>query len=69
MSWAIIADSSCNLRGFQPQAPDTIYRFAPLKINVAGEEFIDDDSLDVAELNRKVSAEESAFLERVPERR
>lgn len=66
MSWAIIADSSCNLRGFQSQAPDTIYRYAPLKINVAGEEFIDDDTLDVAELNRKVSAEESASSSACP---
>ena len=39
MSWAIVADSSCNLRGFEPQTPDCVYRFAPLKINVADESF------------------------------
>lgn len=66
MSWAIIADSSCNLRDFQPQAPDTIYRFAPLKINVAGEEFIDNAELDVAELNRRVSEEETASSSACP---
>lgn len=66
MSWAIIADSSCNLRDYQPQAPDTVYAFAPLKVNVAGEEFVDDEHLDVAELNRRVAAEESATSSSCP---
>lgn len=66
MSWAIIADSSCNLRGYTPKAPDTTYRFAPLKINVAGEEFVDDEDLDVAELNRRVASEESASSSSCP---
>lgn len=66
MSWAIIADSSCNLRGYTPTAPHTRYRFAPLKINVAGDEFVDDESLDVAELNRRVSEEETASSSACP---
>lgn len=60
MTWALIADSSCNLRDYQPSAPNCIYAVAPLKIEVAGEEFIDDTALDVAELNRRVAAEPSA---------
>lgn len=55
MSWAIIADSSCNLRAFTPTAADCVYRCAPLKINVAGDEYVDDENLDVAELNRRVA--------------
>ena len=55
MSWAIIADSSCNLRTFTPTAADCTYRFAPLKINVAGEEYVDDTTLDVAALNQRVA--------------
>ena len=66
MSWAIVADSSCNLRDYKPQAPDTTYCFAPLKINVAGEEYIDNEELDVAELNRRVAAEESATSSSCP---
>lgn len=66
MSWAFIADSSCNLRGFTPTTPDAVYRFAPLKINVGGEEFIDNEQLDVAELNRRVAAEESATSSACP---
>lgn len=66
MSWAIIADSSCNLRGYTPSAPDTEYHFAPLKINVGGEEFVDDEHLDVAELNRLVSEEEDASSSACP---
>ena len=66
MSWALIADSSCNLRGYTPSAPDTIYRFAPLKVNVGGQEYVDDEALDVAELNRRVAAEESATSSACP---
>lgn len=66
MSWAIIADSSCNLRDYRPTAPDTVYRFAPLKINIAGVEYADDEKLDVSELNRKVAAETSASSSACP---
>lgn len=66
MSWAIIADSSCNLRGYTPSSPETVYRFAPLKINVGGTEFIDNDELDVADLNRRVSEEMSASSSACP---
>lgn len=55
MSWAIVADSSCNLRGFAPTAADCVYRCAPLKINVEGEEYIDDEQLDVQLLNQRVA--------------
>ncbi|MBE6469545.1 MAG: DegV family EDD domain-containing protein [Coriobacteriaceae bacterium] len=47
MSWCIAADSSCNLRSFEPAASDTSYRLAPLKINVGGTEYVDDRQLDV----------------------
>ena len=66
MSWAIIADSSCNLRDYTPQAPDTLYAYAPLKINVGGTEFADDADLDVAELNRLVAEEKSASSSACP---
>lgn len=66
MSWALIADSSCNLRGFTPTAPACLYRCAPLKINVAGEEFIDDEHLDVAALNRRVAEESAASSSSCP---
>lgn len=66
MSWAIVADSSCNLRDFTPQAPETTYCFAPLKINIAGVEYVDDAELDVDELNRKVAQETSASSSACP---
>ena len=66
MSWAIIADSSCNLRDYTPQAPDTLYAYAPLKINVGGTEYSDDANLDVAELNRLVAEEKSASSSACP---
>ena len=60
MSWALISDSSCNLRDWQPTAPHTTFAFAPLKIRVGEREFVDDLSLDVHELNCAVQAESSA---------
>ncbi len=66
MSWAIIADSSCNLRDYTPQDPDTLYAYAPLKINVGGTEYADDANLDVAELNRRVAEEKSASSSACP---
>lgn len=66
MSWAIVADSSCNLRGFCPRAVDAVYRVAPLKINIAGFEYVDDASLDVAELNRLVAEEPTSSSSSCP---
>lgn len=66
MSWAIVADSSCNLRSWKPQAPDTTFVSVPLTIHVGGEEFIDDANLDVAELNRTVAQESQASSSSCP---
>ncbi len=66
MRWAIVTDSSCNLRSYIPTAPDTTYSFAPLKINIAGTEYVDDAALDVDELNRLVALEQSATSSSCP---
>lgn len=60
MTWAIVADSSCNLRSYQPTAPRCVFATAPLKIEVAGTEYVDDEHLDVNELNQHVAVESSA---------
>lgn len=66
MSWAIVADSSCNMRAYQPETPGIDYLLAPLKINVAGTEYIDDDSLDVTLLNAAITDETSASSSACP---
>ena len=66
MGWAILADSSCNLREYHPKASDAVYRVAPLKINIAGREYVDDASLDVAELNRLIIEETAASSSSCP---
>ena len=60
MRWAIVADSSCNLREYRPIASGCSYAIAPLKIEVAGSEYVDNADLDVDELNRIVAQEKSA---------
>lgn len=66
MSWAIVADSSCNLRGYTPKAPDTVYAVAPLKVLVGAQEYVDNEQLDVAALNRAVAAESNASSSACP---
>lgn len=66
MSWALVSDSSCNLRDWQPSAPDTIYRFAPLKIRVGEQEYIDDLSLDVDAFNEVIFNETTASSSSCP---
>ncbi len=66
MSWALISDSSCNLRDWQPTAPHTTFAFAPLKIRVGEREFVDDLSLDVHELNVAIQSESSASSSACP---
>lgn len=56
MSWAIIADSSCNLRSYTPTSPKCSFALAPLKIELAGKEYVDDEHLDVDDLNRRIAA-------------
>ena len=57
MSWALIADSSCNLKGYEPQATDASFGIAPLKINVASTEYVDDDALDINTLIDHMTSE------------
>ena len=66
MIWALISDSSCNLRDWHPTAPNTTFAFAPLKIRVGKREFVDDVSLDVHELNVAIQSESSASSSSCP---
>lgn len=66
MSWAIVTDSSCNLRAWKPTAPNTSFYSVPLTIHVGAEEFVDDENLDVAELNRCVASSEEASSSSCP---
>lgn len=66
MSWCIAVDSSCNLRDFEPTAPDTTFRLAPLTISVAGTEYVDDEELDVRALLNAMAAEKTASSSACP---
>ena len=66
MSWAIVVDSSCNLRGWKPTAPDTTFVSVPLTIHVGSTEYVDDEHLDVNELNRAVAQESAASSSSCP---
>ncbi len=46
--WIIVADSSCDLRQYQPTSADTLFATVPLKIRVGAREFVDNSQLDTA---------------------
>jgi len=66
MTWAIIADSSCNLRDYTPVTSNCTYAFAPLTLHVGGEEYPDDSDLDVSKLNERVHSEATASSSACP---
>lgn len=66
MTWAIVADSSCNMRAYHPETEGVDYLLAPLKINVSGTEYVDDDTLDVTLLNAAITDEETASSSACP---
>ena len=48
MTWKIVADSSCELRGLEGLAPGVSFDVVPLKIRVGEREFVDNAALDTA---------------------
>ena len=65
MTWCIAADSSCNIRTFTPESEAT-YRLAPLKINVGGTEYTDDEHLDIRALLDAMALEDQASSSACP---
>lgn len=57
MSFAIVADSSCNLKNWKPAAPDTEFISVPLSIHAGTYDFVDDDALDINEMLTCVEGE------------
>lgn len=66
MSWAIVADSSCNLRSLTEAHDKIIYKSVPLTIHVGGVDYVDDDTLDVHALNEHIAAESEASSSSCP---
>ena len=66
MSWAIVADSSCNLRSIEASNHSTGYATVPLVIHVGGVDYVDDENLDVHELNRIIAEEPEASSSSCP---
>lgn len=50
MTWGMVSDSSCDLSSQAFQGMGLHFAVVPLKINVGGTEYVDDDSLDVNEM-------------------
>ena len=66
MTWCIAFDSSCNLRDYAPVSQSTLIALAPLKVNVGGVEFVDDENLDTDSLLDAMVAESEASSSACP---
>lgn len=50
MKWKIIADSGCDLRTLETTAPQIRYTNVPLSLQIGEQTFVDDASLDIAQM-------------------
>ena len=45
--WKIVADSGCDYKELANLAPDTLFQFVPLSIQIEGTDYVDDTNLDI----------------------
>ncbi len=50
MSWLLVADSSCEIKGGFPCVSSAQFATVPLKIRIGDQEYVDDDNLDLEEM-------------------
>lgn len=66
MKWNIICDSSCDLFDFEGDIRDASYQSVPFIINIEGREFVDDKTLDTAELIAAIKESKEASATACP---
>lgn len=60
MIWNIVSDSSCDLRSSDFQSDRIRFELVPMRIQVGGQEFLDDEHLSIRELLTAMSKEKNA---------
>lgn len=60
MTWSLIGDSGCDMVSTDLQTDAIRFITVPLKIIIAGKEYVDDDALDTAALLNAMNAEKTA---------
>lgn len=66
MTWNIVSDSSCDLRTASFHSSCVRFETVPLRIQVGGREFVDDDALSVPALLSAMGGGEGCLLVRLP---
>ena len=66
MSWLIVADSSCELKGAFPCKSEAQFAIAPLKIRFGEKEYVDDDQLDLEEMLQTMRSYDGASTSACP---
>ncbi len=66
MKWNIIGDSSCDLFDLETPSENITYRSVPFFLSIEDREFIDDESLDTAEMVKIMKASRKASSSACP---
>lgn len=66
MTWNIVSDSSCDLRTASFHSSCVRFETVPLRIQVGGREFVDDDALSVPALLSAMAVEKAASSSACP---
>jgi len=66
MTWNIVSDSSCDLRTASFHSSCVRFETVPLRIQVGGREFVDDDALSVPALLSARAGEKAASSSACP---
>lgn len=66
MSWTIVSDSSCDLKRGDLQSGSILFQVVPMRIQVGGRDYLDDENLNVSLLLAEMSAEKAASSSACP---
>ena len=66
MMWNIVSDSSCDLRMASFSSETVRFESVPLRIQVGGQEFLDNDELSVPEMLTAMAEEKAASSSACP---
>lgn len=66
MSWMIVSDSSCEIRTLQNLAAGVSFAIVPFKINIGEREYVDLETLDVADMIRAMTEYEGVSTSACP---
>ena len=66
MTWNIVSDSSCDLKSSDLEATSLSFQVVPMRIQVGGHDYLDDENLNIPMLLNEMAAEKAASSSACP---